>query len=137
MVRLTRSIEFCSSLRYERSDLSRRENERLFGRHSSRHGHNYRLEVSVVGEPDPITGMVMNISELKAILEREVEERFDHRDLNDDTPYFEKRVPTPENLALVIRERLVEVLPPGRLAHIRLHQGDELWVDIEEEPSRA
>ena len=134
MIRLTRSIDFSSSLRYWRGDLSEEENRRLFGRQASQHGHNYRLEVTVQGEPDPITGMVMDLKDLKEILAQEVVARFDHRDLNADTPYFEKDPPTPENFARVLHRLLCAALLPGRLASLRLRQDEDLWVDVLAEP---
>jgi len=130
VVRLTRSIDFSSSLRYWRGDLSDEENRRLFGRQSSQHGHNYRLEVTVQGEPDPTTGMVLDLKDLKQVLEREIVARFDHRDLNADTPYFEKDPPTPENFAAVIHRLLAAALPPGLLEGVRLRQDRDLWVDV-------
>jgi 6-pyruvoyltetrahydropterin/6-carboxytetrahydropterin synthase len=130
MLRLTRAIEFSASLRYRRDDLSEEENRRRFGLRASRHGHNYRLELTVRGEPDPASGMVVDLKDLNDLLEREIMSRFDHRDLNDDTPYFEKRLPTPENLATVIAELLREALAPGLLDRIRLHQDRDLWVDV-------
>ena len=136
-VRLTRAIEFSSSLRLARRDLSPAENARLFGARASQHGHNYRLEVTVAGAPDPKTGMVMDLVALKEILEREIMRRFDHRDLNDDTPYFEKSAPTPENLVLVIRQLLLEALPPGLLARIRLQPDAEHWVEWIEDAAGA
>jgi len=132
-VRLTRAIEFSASLRYWRDDLSREENERLFGRATSRHGHNYRLAVTLRGEPDPVTGMVLDLKRLQEILDAEIMERFDHRDLNEDTPYFEKDVPTPENLAQVIRRILVSAVPEGMLDRILLAQDENLWVEVVEE----
>ena len=129
MVRLTRSIDFSSSLRYRRDDLDEAENRANFGPAAAQHGHNYRLEVTVEGEPDPVTGMVIDLKELKAILEAEVSARFDHRDLNDDTPYFEKSPPTPENLAAVIFGLLEPVLP-GLLRAVRLRQDEDTWVDV-------
>jgi 6-pyruvoyltetrahydropterin/6-carboxytetrahydropterin synthase len=135
LVRLTRSIEFSASLRWWRSDLSAEENRRRFGRRAAQHGHNYRLEVTLRGEPDPVTGMLMELGELKAILDQEIGERFDHKDLNADTPFFEKEPPTPENLALVIFRLLAAALPAGRLERIRLHPEPDLWVDVvEREP---
>lgn len=110
--------------------MSEEENRRRFGRNADRHGHNYRLEISLRGEPDPETGMVFNLSELKAIAEREVMTRFDHRDLNEDTPFFEKVPPTPENLAQVIFGLLDDALPAGMLDRIRLHQDAETYVDV-------
>jgi 6-pyruvoyltetrahydropterin/6-carboxytetrahydropterin synthase len=129
-VRLTRAIAFSASLRYWRSDLSPAENERLFGRATARHGHNYRLEVTLRGEPDPVTGMVLDLKELQAVLDAEVMARFDHRDLNSDTPYFEKDAPTPENLARVIHRLLLAALPEGMLDRIRLEQDANLWVEV-------
>ena len=129
MLRMTRAIDFSASLRYGLRALSPEENRRRFGRSAERHGHNYRLEVTVVGEPDPLTGMVMDLEELKTILESEVMKRFDHRDLNDDTPYFEAQPPTPENLGRVLYEILAAALP-GRLHGIRLRQSEDLWVDV-------
>lgn len=136
-VRLTRAIEFSTSLRYALPELSEQECRRRFGANAAHHGHNYRLEVTVEGEPDPESGMVMDLVELKEILEAEVMARFDHRDLNADTPYFEKRLPTPENLALVIRQVLLEALPPGLLSRIRLQPDEDHWVEVVEARARS
>jgi 6-pyruvoyltetrahydropterin/6-carboxytetrahydropterin synthase len=130
-VRITRAIEFSSSLRLVRRDLTAEENRQLYGRRARRHGHNYRLEVSLVGEPDPETGMVVDLKDVKDLLEREVMARFDHRDLNDDTTFFEKRPPTPENVAAVLWELLDAALPRGVLDRVRLYAGADHWVDVE------
>ena len=128
-VRLTRAIDFSSSLRYRSPDLSDAENGARFGAAARQHGHNYRLEVTVEGTPDPATGMVIDLKDLKAVLEREIMVRFDHRDLNRDTPWFEKRPPTPEHFALVIHGLLREAL--GDLLHgVRLRQDEDLWVEV-------
>jgi 6-pyruvoyltetrahydropterin/6-carboxytetrahydropterin synthase len=129
-VRLTRAVEFSTSLRYWNPDLSEAENHALFGRKAGRHGHNYRLEVTLVGEPDPITGMVIDLKELQGVLDREVMARFDHRDLNRDTPYFEKEPPTPENLALVIHRILRAALPAGLLHAVRLYEDPDTFVEL-------
>ena len=129
MVRLTRAVDFAASLRYWRPDLSEPENRALFGRFASQHGHNYRLEVTVQGEPDPATGMVMDLKELKAVIEREISARFDHRDLNRDTSFFEKVPPTPEHFARVIHELLRAALG-DQLHGVRLRQDEDLWVDV-------
>jgi len=134
MVRLTRAIEFSTSLRCVRPDLSDAENEALYGEAARQHGHNYRLEVTLRGEPDPATGMVIDLKDVQEILEREIMERFDHRDLNRDTPYFEKRAPTPENLARVIERILLAALPSGMLDRLRLAPDAETWVEIVEAP---
>ncbi len=130
LVRLTRAIEFSASLRYRAAGLGDAENREVFGLAAEQHGHNYRLELTVKGEPDPRTGMVMNLVDLKTILEREVMARFDHRDLNADTDYFKDVPPTPENLAAVIHKLLVEALPAGRFDRLRLYQDADLYVDV-------
>lgn len=129
MVRVTRGIEFSASLRYWRPEWSEAENRARFGRQAEQHGHNYRLEVTVRGETDPVTGMVIDLKDLKQVLEREIMARFDHRDLNRDTPYFEKEPPTPENFARLIFELLRPVLGEGLFA-VRLRQEEDLWVDV-------
>lgn len=128
-VRLTRAIDFSSSLRYRTPGLTEQENLDRFGPAARQHGHNYRLEVTVQGLPDPATGMVMDLEDLKRVLEREIMARFDHRDLNLDTSWFEKRPPTPEQFALVIHGLLREALGE-RLHALRLRQDADLWVDV-------
>ena len=109
----------------------------VFGRKADPHGHNYELAVTLRGEPDPVTGMVVNLSDLKELLEREIVARFDHRDLNRDTPYFEKEPPTPENFARVIHRLLLAALPDGMLDRIRLQPEADLWVEIAEPKGAA
>ncbi len=133
MVRITRSIDFSASLRYARPELSDAENAELFGSRARQHGHNYRLEVTLRGEPDPTTGMVLNLKDLQQILDDEIMARFDHRDLNADTPYFEKEPPTPENFARVIQRVLAAALPEGMLDSIRLREDADTWVDLAED----
>src|SRR5262245_18127762 len=120
MVRHTRAIEFTTSLRCVHPELSEAENERHYGPAARQHGQTYRLEVTVRGEPDARTGMVIDLKDLQEILEREIMRCFDHRDLNRDTPYFEKTPPTHENFARVIERILLAALPAGWLDRIRL-----------------
>ena len=131
-VRLTRAIDFSTSLRYWNPELSEAENRRLFGRKAEQHGHNYRLEVTLRGEPDPTTGMVIDLKDLQELLDREIMARFDHRDLNRDTPYFEKQPPTPENFVRLIQRLLAVALPPGLLDRVRLQEDPDTWVELVE-----
>jgi len=130
VVRVTRAIEFSSSLRYRAAGQSDAQNRELFGLAAEQHGHNYRLELTVRGEPDAKTGMVINLVELKAILEREVMSRFDHKDLNADMEFFKDVPPTPENLATVIHRVLVAALPAGLFERLRLYQDADLFVEV-------
>jgi len=138
MLTLTRAIEFATSLRYTLPDLSPQECRERFGDKARQHGHNYRLELTVRGEVDDRSGMVVDLKEIQELLDREVMDRFDHRDLNADTPYFEKLLPTPENLVRVLREILVEALPEGvSLDRLRLQPDAETWVDWVEPQARG
>ena len=130
MLRVTRSIHFSTSLRLWLDDLSEQENRKRFGRGADRHGHNYRLEITVEGEPDEETGMVINLSQIKEVAEREIMARFDHKDLNLDTDYFVEVPPTPENFASLIFSLLDAALPAGLLNRIRLHESPDLYVDV-------
>lgn len=93
-------------------------------------GHNYELEVTISGPVDPDTGMVIDLKDLKELMEREVEARFDHRSLTDDTPYFKDRPATPENFAALIFTLLDQALPGGTLYRVRLHPTRDLTVEI-------
>jgi 6-pyruvoyltetrahydropterin/6-carboxytetrahydropterin synthase len=93
-------------------------------------GHNYELEVTVSGEIDPETGMVIDLKDLKELMEREIEARFDHRSLTDDTPYFRDRPATPETFAALIFSLLDAALPKGSLHRIRLSPTPQLSVEV-------
>lgn len=93
-------------------------------------GHNYELEVTISGRIDPETGMVVDLKELKELMEREIEARFDHRSLSEDTPYFRDRAPTPETFAELIFSLLDAALPKGSLHRIRLSPTRELTVEV-------
>ena len=85
-------------------DWSVEQNKEVFGlcANENYHGHNYHLHVKVTGEIDPQTGYVINLEELKTIVQREVHDRFDHRNLNLDCPEFKDLNPTGENIVVVI-----------------------------------
>ena len=129
-VTISRRFDFSSSHRYYRSDWSEEENRRVFGLCAlpNGHGHNYTLEVAVSGEPDPVTGMVINLVDLKAAVER-VLDGFDHKHLNLDTPYFTDRQPTTENFAAVLWELIHGTLGNAELTRLRLYEADDLYVD--------
>ena len=127
----TRKFSFSASHRYWRPEWSPEQNQAAFGKCTSPygHGHNYVLYVSVAGPVDPITGMVMNVVDLKRIVNAVLEE-FDHRHLNEDTPYFRERIPTTENLVQVLWALIAPQIPAGiRLARLRLYETDDLYAD--------
>jgi 6-pyruvoyltetrahydropterin/6-carboxytetrahydropterin synthase len=130
---ITRKVEFSASHVCASSALSEEENRKLFGAAANPHGHghNYVVEVTVEGDPDPVTGMVLDLKELKTILNREIVEPFDHRFLNREAPPFDRIVPTVENIAIEIWHRLHPSLsrPPARLHGVRVYETPDLFVD--------
>lgn len=124
----TRRFAFSAGHRYRVAQWSDAENERVFGRLTVPHGHNYTLDVTVRGPIDETTGMVMDLAELKRIVGETVIDRFDHADLNADA-LFRERVPTTENIAIAVWELLAPKLGADRLAQVRVWEDDRLWVD--------
>jgi 6-pyruvoyltetrahydropterin/6-carboxytetrahydropterin synthase len=131
---VTRKAEFSASHCCRLDSLSDRENRELFGEEANPngHGHNYVLEVSVEGDPDPVTGMVIDLKELKDILENEVIGPMDHRFLNHEVAPFDKVVPTVANIASEIWRRIEHALKDRRfnLARVRLFETPDLYVDV-------
>ena len=130
---ITRKVEFSASHVCRSQHLSDDENHRLFGvaANPHGHGHNYVVEVTLAGDPDPVTGMVMDLKELKEVLNREVVGPYDHRFLNHEVPPFDHVVPTAENIALDIWRRLEPRLSTGgrRLHAVRVYETADLYVD--------
>ena len=131
LVSLTRKIEFAASHLYANPDFSAEENRRVFGKCNNPHGHghNYTLEVTIAGEPDPTTGMVLDLAELKELLEREVMRRMDHRFLNYEVAELKGMIPTCENIAVVIWKLLEPKISSGKLARVRLYEAPDLFAD--------
>ena len=131
MIFLTRKAEFSSAHYYGNDSWSVEENLRVFGRCANRngHGHNYTLEVTVAGSVDPTSGFVVDLKELKDILEREVVSVYDHRHLNLEVPEFKSMVPTTENIAIAIWQRLAPKLNTAQLHRVRVYETPDLFVD--------
>lgn len=131
---LTKRLEFCSSHRYHNPQWDEAKNRAVFGpcNNVNTHGHNYLLEVTLRGNIDPVTGMIINLYDLKHIL-NQVLEQFDHKNLNLDTPYFTERIPTTENLAVTlwrILEKHPELPAPDAL---RLYEDETLYAEVTED----
>ncbi|MBI4166358.1 MAG: 6-carboxytetrahydropterin synthase [Acidobacteria bacterium] len=131
MIYVTRRAEFAASHYYHNPKFSAEENRRIFGKCNNPHGHghNYAVEVTVAGEVDPATGMVMDLKELKKILEKEVLDLMDHRFLNKEVPAFATTIPTTENIAIEIWKLIAPKLRIGKLHRIRLYETPDLFVD--------
>jgi 6-pyruvoyltetrahydropterin/6-carboxytetrahydropterin synthase len=131
MVLLTRKAEFSAAHYYYNDEWSQAENERVFGKCANRngHGHNYTLEVTVSGEVDPVSGFVVDLKALKEILNREVVDVYDHRHLNLEVPEFRSIIPTTENIAIAIWNRLQGKIPGATLHRVRVYEMPDLFAD--------
>jgi 6-pyruvoyltetrahydropterin/6-carboxytetrahydropterin synthase len=131
---LTRTVQFSAAHRYFRPECSEAKNAEVFGRCAAPHGHGhtYQCMVTVRGEVDGSTGMVVNLAALDRILAEEVVQRFDHRHLNLDLPEyaFGRAVPTGEELCLDIWRRVSARLPGGcALATVRVQEEPALFAE--------
>lgn len=120
---LTRSYEFAASHRLHNPALSDVENVELYGKcnNAAGHGHNYVLEVTVAGEPDPRSGMLVDLEALDRVVVERVVDRYDHRNLSEDLPEFRGKIATSEVVAQQIWAELEGNLP-ARLAKVRLQE---------------
>ena len=122
---LTRRVVFAAAHRYRRPDWSDAENVDVFGvcAHPNFHGHTYVCDVTVAGPVDEETGFIVDLGFLDQVLQREVRDRFDHRNINLDVPEFAdgKLIPTGENLARFIADRLQSALSRTTARVVRVH----------------
>ena len=124
MIYLTRRYHFSASHRLHNPRLSKAENQAIYGKCNNElgHGHNYSLEVTVVGEPAAETGMVVNLAELDAFVAREILDRFHLTCLNTDVPNFRHNVPSSENLCVEIFRLLQQGFGFARIDRVRLRE---------------
>ncbi|KAA3604380.1 MAG: 6-carboxytetrahydropterin synthase [Calditrichaeota bacterium] len=132
MIHLVRKVQFCAAHRLHTDKLSIEENKRVYGicNNENGHGHNYELEVTIAGEVDPITGMVMDLKELKEIIEKEIVDKVDHKNLNFDVDFLEGLVPTAEVVTMKFWEILEDKIPHGKLYRIRLWESSNNVVEF-------
>ncbi len=124
MVYLTRRMSFSASHRLWSNQLTEAENYVIYEKcaNPNGHGHNYVLEVTIRGIPDPRTGMVLNLTDLKYTMNEQVVKFVDHKHLNFDVPWLEGFIPTTEVLVVKFWERLADALPTGMLYEVKLHE---------------
>ncbi len=139
MIELTRRATFSASHYYWNDAWTAEKNEQVFGRCANRngHGHNYTLEVTVAGEPDPVTGFVVDLKWLKDVMEKEVLGAYDHRHLNLEVPEFAKAIPTTENIAIAAWKRLeprIAGMGGARLSRVRIYETPEIFAEYRGEP---
>ena len=130
-VAVIRREHFNAAHRLYREDWSNDQNMATFGKCSlpHYHGHNYELEIKVIGEIDPVTGFVMDLKELSDLVNEKVLEKFDHKNLNLDTEEFKQLNPTAENIAVVIYNILRPLINEQLDMQIRLYETERNFVE--------
>jgi len=132
-MRITRRVEFSASHVCANPLLTPEENRAIYGEGANPrgHGHNFVVEVTLEGSPDPVTGMVFDLKALKDILKGEVVEPMDHRFLNHEVAPFDRVIPTPENIAIEIWKRIEGPIRSqgGCLHGVRVYEHEDLFVD--------
>jgi 6-pyruvoyltetrahydropterin/6-carboxytetrahydropterin synthase len=124
IVYVTRRMHFSAAHRLHSAHLDDETNRQVYGlcNNPLGHGHNYELEVTVCGEPDPVTGMVIDLKVLKDVIQRYVIDLVDHKHLNHDVLFMKGRIPTAENIAVAIWEILARQIQQARLYEIKLYE---------------
>jgi 6-pyruvoyltetrahydropterin/6-carboxytetrahydropterin synthase len=132
VVRATRRSHFSAAHRLHRSDWSEERNREVFGdcANPNWHGHNYELDVTVEGLVDPETGFVMDLKDLKDLVERRVLADVDHKNLNNEVRWLDVINPSTENVAVAVWNRIADQLPTGiKLAKVLLRETERNWVE--------
>ena len=123
-VTVSRKAHFNAAHRLYRKEWSDKKNNSVFGKCSNPHfhGHNYELIVHVTGSVDPETGYVIDMKVLKNLIKTEVEDKMDHKNLNEEVPEFIEMIPTAENIAIVIFNNLKPHLNPNHSLEVTLYE---------------
>jgi len=133
-VTVSRKAHFNAAHRLYRKDWTDKKNDSVFGKCSNPnfHGHNYELIVSVTGPIDPNTGYVMDMKILKDYIKSEVEDAFDHKNLNLEVPEFFDTIPTAENIVVVIYNKLKKILSVDQSMEVVLYETPRNFVTYSE-----
>ena len=136
MLYVTRKAHFSAAHRLYNPTFSDERNEATFDKCNNPmgHGHNYLVEVTVAGIPDPLTGYVIDLKKLSALMEEFIIEKVDHKHLNYDVPELRGIIPTAENIALVFWQILEPKVKDGKLHSIRVYESDNNFVEYKGEP---
>ena len=130
-VAVYRKEHFNAAHRLNNPDWDEATNQRVFGKCNNPHfhGHNYELVLKVTGEPDPMTGYVMDMKVLSDLVQENIIERFDHKNLNEDTVEFKELNPSAENIAIVIYNILRDKIELKFDLQVRLYETERNFVD--------
>jgi 6-pyruvoyltetrahydropterin/6-carboxytetrahydropterin synthase len=136
MIYVTRQARFSAAHRLFNPEFSDEENDGIFDKCNNYHGHghNYSLEVTVAGLPNPDTGYVIDLKKLKHIIDTEIISKVDHKHLNFDVEFLSGVIPTVENLAVTFWNILYEKIHEGNLFAIKLYESETSYVEYFGEP---
>ena len=131
VISVSRKANFNAAHKLEVKEWSAEQNKAYFGvcNNGNFHGHNYQLTVTLTGETDPVTGYLVDLKKLSEIIEHEIEERFDHKNLNLDTIEFRDLNPTCENIAMVIWRILRNKIDTKLKMKITLYETERNFVE--------
>ncbi|MBN2211644.1 MAG: 6-carboxytetrahydropterin synthase, partial [Sedimentisphaerales bacterium] len=131
MVHITTKYEIAASHRLFNAEWDDNRNNETFGKcaHPTGHGHNYVLEVTVAGEPQVDTVSVATVESINAIVQQQIIDRFDHKNLNADCKDFRDLIPTVENMARVFWDLLVGRFGPAQLARIAIWETPHTYAE--------
>jgi 6-pyruvoyltetrahydropterin/6-carboxytetrahydropterin synthase len=131
MIYLTKTMHFSASHRIYNPNLSNEENTKLFKKcaNPNGHGHNYILEVCVTGEPNSLTGYVIDLKDLKDIIQSKIIDLVEHKNLNVDVKELENIIPTSENLVILFWKLLENKIPNAKLYKIKLCENENNSVE--------
>jgi 6-pyruvoyltetrahydropterin/6-carboxytetrahydropterin synthase len=129
MLYLTKRVHFSASHQLRSPDLSPEENREVYGPCYNNHGHNYTLEVTVRGKPDPGKGWFLDLGKLKRTLMETIVDEVDHKNLNEDVSWLDGVNPTAENLAVCFWRRLQSHVEEGELHRVRVYESDSNFAD--------
>ena len=130
MPQITKQYKFCAAHRYWNPEWTELENKNIFGKDIYAHGHNYILNITIVGPINPKSGFIINLVELNELIENRVIELLDHRQIEKDIPWFKNRHPSTENMVLFIWSQIAEGIPaPAKLYSIKLQETPTIYTE--------
>ena len=131
MVYVSRKAYFCAAHRLFNPSWSDEKNSTVFGKcnNPNGHGHNYEIEVTVGGDPPRETGMVIDLKKLAEIIDTEIVERVDHKNMNVDVDFMQGCIPTAENMAMAFWRILEPKIDEGKLVSIKLYESGNNFVE--------
>lgn len=131
MISLTSSYDICAAHQLRRSDWNEKKNRAVFGHCADLHGHQYKVEITLVGEINPDTGMLINGYDVDQIFKKKIIEKIDHKYLNKDVSFFKKNLPTAEWIVVWVFGELKKAFPVGIiLKQVRVYETPNLYAEF-------